>query len=222
MTQIITSEGRTTSVDPLADLGDASEDSRTVPLVVDLDETVLKTDLLHEALLRIAKRRPLALLTLLFYLQRGRAAFKQKVAEIAELDISTLPLNREVVAWLREEKQKGRRLALATAANQSLAERVANEMGLFDFVIGSTAECNLKGKNKLVAIQQNIGDKFDYVGNSSADVEIWKACRHAFVVSGEGGIERKARAISNVVRVFPGSQKKFGLLSRVIRLYQWS
>ncbi len=197
-------------------------DSENVPLVVDLDGTLLKTDLLHESILRIARHRPLALFSVLSSLFRGRAALKQRVAELAVINASTLPFNNELLAWLREEKQHRRKLTLATAANQQQAAQVVKELNLFDAVLGSSTEINLKGRAKLAVVRERCGTVFDYVGNSAADLEVWKASRQAIVVGGQKKIERKARDCAHVVRTFPAAKENIGVLTRVLRVYQWS
>lgn len=197
-------------------------DRDPVPLVVDLDGTLLKTDSLHEGLLRIAKRNPLTLFSLMVTLLRGRAAFKQKVAELAELNRASLPLRMDLVAWLEDEKACGRKLALATAANQQFAAEFVAGLNLFDVVIGSGADRNLKGTEKLEGIRERCGETFDYAGNSGADLEVWRHCRRAIVVGAGREVERRAKDIANVARTFPGSKLSFGVLGRVLRLYQWS
>ena len=75
-----------------------------IPLCVDCDGTLLRTDLLHESVLLLFKRAPWMLLLLPLWLLRGRAWLKQRLAELVSFEWETLPVNDEVVAQIRDVK----------------------------------------------------------------------------------------------------------------------
>jgi 4-hydroxybenzoate polyprenyltransferase/phosphoserine phosphatase len=199
--------------------GDARSES--VPLVVDLDGTLLRTDLLFESALRLIKQRPWRALLMPLWILKGRAYLKRRIFQLIRIDISLLPLNEELMAWLREEKARGRRLVLATASNYDQACSIVEPLGLFDTVLGSDGQRNLKGQHKLQTIVEACGAKFDYVGNSISDLEIWRRCRQAVLVNAPRGVERSARRTGNVVQVFPPSLTGLRDVLRVMRCYQW-
>src|SRR5207302_1023921 len=89
----------------------------SVPLCVDLDGTLIKTDVLWESLVILLKERPLFLLALPFWLLRGRAYLKQQIASRTDLNPATLPYHQPFLEYLRAEKRKGRQIVLATAAD---------------------------------------------------------------------------------------------------------
>ncbi len=91
------------------------------PLCVDLDGTLIATDLLWESLFAMIRKRPMDLVRLPFWLLGGRANLKRRIAERVVLDPGTLPYRAEVIGFLEEEKARGRRLVLATAADRRLA-----------------------------------------------------------------------------------------------------
>jgi 4-hydroxybenzoate polyprenyltransferase/phosphoserine phosphatase len=202
---------------------DNRSDSRSedVPLVVDLDGTLLRTDLMLESALRLIKQKPWLALWMPLWLLRGRAYVKRKIAQRVQLDVSLLPAHDELLAWLGEEKQRGRRLVLATASDHLQACSVVEPLGLFDTVLGSDGKRNLKGRHKLETIVEVCGKEFDYVGNSAADLEIWRDCRHAILVNAPKRVEIMARRAGNVVRVFPPSLTAVGDALRAMRFYQW-
>ena len=193
----------------------------TVPLVVDLDGTLLRTDLLLESALRLIKQTPWLALFMPLWLLRGRAYLKRRIFQRVQIDVTLLPQHEELLGWLRDEKARGRRLVLATASDYHQACLVVEPLGLFDNVLGSDGRRNLKGRNKLEKIVEVCGKDFDYVGNSSSDLEIWRSCRHAILVNTSRRIERVARGIGNVVRVFPPSLTRFRDALRSMRFYQW-
>jgi 4-hydroxybenzoate polyprenyltransferase/phosphoserine phosphatase len=195
--------------------------AETAPLVVDLDGTLLRTDLLLESALRLIKQTPWLALLMPFWLLRGRAYLKQKIFQRVQMDASLLPSHEELLAWLRDEKARGRRLVLATASDYRQACSVVEPLRLFDTVLGSDGRRNLKGGKKLETIVEVCGKEFDYVGNSSSDLAIWRGCRHAILVNTSRRVERSARRAGNVVQVFPRS---LGYLCEALgsmRFYQW-
>ncbi len=192
-----------------------------VPLVVDLDGTLLRTDLLLESALRLIKQKPWLVLFMPLWLLRGRAYLKRKIFQRVKIDVSTLPSNEELLAWLRDEKLRGRRLILATASDYQQACSVVEPFGLFDTILGSDGQRNLKGQEKLKTIVEVCGLQFDYAGNSSADLEIWRGCRQAILVNTSRRVERSARRAGNVVRVFPRPLTHLRDSVRSMRFYQW-
>ncbi|HEX7689051.1 MAG TPA: haloacid dehalogenase-like hydrolase, partial [Burkholderiaceae bacterium] len=135
------------------------------PLVVDLDGTLLRTDSLVESLFVLAKRRPASLLALPCALRRGRAAFKRWVAVRARPELETLPFDEPMMDLLRAEKRRGRRLVLATGADQLLAQAIADRLDLFDEVLASDGRRNLAGQVKAERLVAAYGARgFDYAG----------------------------------------------------------
>jgi 4-hydroxybenzoate polyprenyltransferase/phosphoserine phosphatase len=192
-----------------------------LPLCVDLDGTLLRTDSLHEALVSALRRAPWIAFALPFWLLRGRAAFKREVARRAELDPALLPYDPGVLELIRAERGKGRRIVLATAADESIAQAVARHLGLFDEVVASDGTHNLKGAGKASALRERFGERgFDYVGDSRADHAPWSAAAVAYVC----GDARTARRLEGqgmrVVAVARTSGLRWPLL-RVLRTHQW-
>jgi len=195
--------------------------SVSVPLVVDLDGTLLRTDLLLESALCLIKQKPWRALLMPLWFVRGRAYLKRRIFQSIRIDVSLLPLHEELLAWLRQEKVRGRRLVLATASDYDQARSLVEPLGLFDAVLGSDGQRNLKGRQKLKTIVEVCGEKFDYIGNSSADLEIWKGCREAVLVNAPKRVEHSARRAANVTQVFPPPFAGLRNALRAMRCYQW-
>ena len=189
--------------------------------MVDLDGTLLRTDLLVESALHLIKQKPWFALLMPLWLLQGRAYLKHKIFRLVKLDASLLPPHEEVLAWLKDEKTRGRRLVLATASDYHQACLVVEPLRLFDTVLGSDGQRNLKGRNKLQTILAVCGKAFDYVGNSRSDLEIWRNCRHAILVNTSPRVERLAWRAGNVIRVFPPSRTGFRDALRSMRFSQW-
>lgn len=153
-------------------------------LYVDLDGTLIRTDVFGESIIKFVKLNPLNLLRFAIWLTRGRAYAKDRVAQTVDLDIAHLPYESPLVDYLRAAKQQGRRLVLATASHRKYAVEVAEHVGLFDDVIGSDSGNNFKGRAKLAAIREQIGPgEFSYAGDSKADRPIWKKAAAVIMVN---------------------------------------
>jgi len=177
--------------------------ARQPALVVDLDGTLLRTDVTVESVFVLAKRDPTALLALPSALLRGRAAFKRALAERAQPDVDTLPLNEPLLEFLRQEKRRGRTIVLATGADQLVAHRIAARLGLFDNVFASNGHANMTGDVKRGRLVAAFGGRgFDYVGNSRRDLPVWAAARRAIVAGSAVRHVDAVRDVAPVDRVF--------------------
>jgi 4-hydroxybenzoate polyprenyltransferase len=194
----------------------------TPPLVVDLDGTLIHTDMLHESALRVSRDRPLDVLRIPLWLLQGKAVLKSELASRSSFDAALLPYNEALLAWLKEERAAGRRIVLCTASDRAIARAVADHLGVFDDVLASDGGVNLAGDRKAEALARHFGHgNFDYVGNSSADLKVWRRARRAIVVNGARGLARKAAALCNVEREFPPQKRGFTAWRKVLRMHQW-
>jgi len=180
-----------------------AQGSTSVPLCVDLDGTVIYSDLLFESLAWVVGRKPWLLPLVPFWLFFGCAGLKRRLAEAADLDPAALPYNTAVLEWLRAEKRAGRTLILATAADERLARSVAGYLGIFDQVAASDGVENLKSTVKLRHLEKLVGGPFDYAGNSGADLPVWRECREAILCNAPPSLVERARREANVKRVLP-------------------
>ena len=168
----------------------------TTPLCVDLDGTLIRSDLLLESLVLLLKRNPLYMLLAPLWLLRGRSYLKAQIAARVELNPAALPYDREFVEWLRSQRSSGRTLWLCTAANERLAASVASHLGLFDGVLASDAAVNLAGSAKAQRLVDKFGERgFDYCGNERRDITIWQHAHGAVVVHGDSRLERDAAQV---------------------------
>lgn len=191
------------------------------PLIVDLDGTLTPTDTLVESVVRLAKRSPVNLFLLTFWLLKGRTAFKGFVASNSGFSAERLPYNAPLLAYLRREKEKGRLIILATASHKSVAKDVSRHLGIFDDVIATDNVANLKGKKKLGAIQAAFGKDFVYAGDSAADIPVWKAAKAAVLVGAPPSIANAVRAVTPIEAEFPRHQAKIGTWVKALRIHQW-
>lgn len=189
---------------------------------MDLDGTLINTDTLHEAALRVLRDSPFDVFRIPGWLAQGKAHLKRKIAGLASCDPSLLPYNQTLLDWLRTQRAQGRTLILCTAADQGFAQAVAEHLGVFDGIIASDGETNLAGSNKERVLVQRFGVQgFDYAGNSSADLRVWKSARQAILVNAPQSVDRQARGLCAIERVFPPYRRGLADWSRVLRVHQW-
>ena len=193
------------------------------PLCVDLDGTLIKSDVLLESLLLLIKKNPLYLFCLPLWLLRGKAALKARIAARVALDPAALPYNRELVDWLRAERASGRSLWLCTAASDRPAAAIAAHVGLFDGVLASDAVTNLAGAAKAEQLVTRFGEGgFDYCGNEQRDLAVWRRARGAIVVSGGRSLERAASTQTRVLQTFPAKASPARAVIKALRPHQWA
>lgn len=201
---------------------EASPPEDLAPLVVDLDGTLIRSDLLLETGLSFLQQQPHRFLAPIGWLAQGKATLKYQLALASDIDVSVLPYDRQVLELIQGERARGRRVVLATASNDRLAESVAQHLQVFDEVMASNSKHNLSAKAKRDALVLAYGERgFDYVGNSQDDLSVWQAARHAYVVNAPAGVERQARRWGNVVAVLRSEASTLRDWAKALRLHQW-
>lgn len=156
-------------------------------------------------------------------LLKGRSTFKQFVASTS-FSAESLPYRNSFLSYLREQKTSGRRIVLATASHRTVAQQVAHHLDLFEGVLATDdGGANLKGRNKLAAIRQTMGENFTYAGDSVADIPIWKAAHSAILVGASPSVVRRVRAFGTPVEAeFPAERASFRVWVKALRIHQWS
>lgn len=193
-----------------------------IPLVVDLDGTLIKIDSLHEALVQLASKKPGHALRALLELRSGRAAFKAAVVNYTIPDVESIPFNEAVLETIREAKGDGRKIYLATAADRRFAEAISAAMGLFDGVFASEKGINLKGRAKADRLVSAFGEcGFDYIGNELADISVWQNARTALVCGASSHVVRQLRAQLPNVIVLGTRRFSFRPYLAELRPHQW-
>ncbi|RJS92352.1 UbiA family prenyltransferase [Salinisphaera sp. Q1T1-3] len=193
-------------------------------LVVDLDGTLVHTDLLIESAFVLARERPRSLLKMPAWLCAGKATLKHEIASRAALDVGRLPYNRAFIAYLETEHAAGRRIVLATAADRRYAEAVAAHLSLFEAVLASDETTNLSGERKLAAIRAYLGDDtpFEYAADHSDDRVIWASAQGTLLVGADNGTRDWAERNVHVTESFDRPHRGIATWLRAMRLYQWA
>jgi len=189
---------------------------------VDLDGTLIATDLIWESLLELIKGRPLALLLAPFWLLRGRAYLKEQFAKTTSIEPHKLPYRQEVLHMIEGLKRQGaNHVVLATASHEQLAKSVAAHLGIFDEVLATADGRNLKGKAKAEALQARFGNDFLYIGDSEADLPVWAVARQGIVV-GSKELAQRAAAVTEIREVVEVESAGWKTYWQALRPHHWS
>lgn len=197
-----------------------------VPLVVDLDGTLLRTDTLLEGMRYIFFHNPLLFLKYItnFLIKEmrgggGRLTLKWDLTPWILHGVGRYPLNQGVCNLLCQAAQAGRPVYLATGSTLPVALAMAKRCGFFTSVFASSRECNLIGEEKARLLVDTFGRKgFDYIGDSLCDIPVWKVSRRAMVVGASPALKENLP----LTHIPPASsESKLGIVAKAARLHQW-
>jgi 4-hydroxybenzoate polyprenyltransferase len=200
---------------------DARSDRIAVPLAVDLDGTLIATDLLWEGVFLLLKKNPLYLFVLPFWLfSGGPARLKQEIAARVDIDAATLPYRETLVERLRADRAAGRMIVLATGTPRKFAEAIAAHLGVFDRVLCTENGHNMTAGRKRAALIAAFGDGgFDYAGNSHHDLKVFDAAREALVVAPDRAASRWQAEHGSERLETP--KPTFKTIVKMLRVHQW-
>jgi 4-hydroxybenzoate polyprenyltransferase len=205
----------------LNERGRGPEPSSQIPLCVDLDGTLIRTDLLIESALALIAQKPWMLFACAYWLFYGKARLKREIALRVTFDARALPYDAEVLEWVRRE-QPQRHTVLCTASDITLAQQVADHLGGFSEIIASDGAVNMSGGNKEKALVARFGNRgFDYIGNAAIDLKVWCSAHAALVVETGSKLSREAARVTEVQHVFrrsPGTSRQW---IKALRVHQW-
>jgi 4-hydroxybenzoate polyprenyltransferase len=195
----------------------------SLPLVVDLDGTLIVTDALHESALFFVKRRGLAAWRIPLWTLSGRAVVKNRLAEaVTDDDVATFPANDAIVALAERESRRGRKIVLATAADMSIAQKIQTRFPFIEDVIASIDGRNLKGPEKAAEVFARFPDGFIYAGDSSSDLHVWSKATAAIFAGSSASMKRKITTRTELAAVVPTRIVDFPTLRRGLRFHQWA
>lgn len=195
--------------------------ARVKPLVLDVDGTFLRTDMLLESFWSGLGRDPLATLAAAATLWRDRARLKRRLAEIGPIRTELLPVHPDMAALARAGKDGGREVVLASASDDRLVARLAADHGFSARVIASDGATNMKAGHKAAALVAAYGERgFDYAGNERADRVVWDHAENVLIVGGPWGLAEELAGQGRNVTTYPGGWRRRDMM-RALRPHQW-
>ena len=193
------------------------------PLVVDLDGALVMTDTLVETALSAVGSKPQNILHLLVALPEGKAVLKARAASLSQFDASLLPYNEAVLTVIREARDAGRPVYLASACDAAVADAVASHLGLFEGVFCSNRALNLAGTAKAERLVEAFGEgSFDYIGNDWVDLAVWRRASGCIAVTGSPRLERALRKVDPAAISLPHESATVRDWARLLRVHQYA
>mgnify|MGYP000235768132 CR=1 FL=1 len=194
--------------------------TETKPLVLDVDGTFLKTDLLFETFWAGLGQAPIATIRAVFAHLTDPARLKARLVDLTEIRTDLMPVNEVVADAVAAAKAEGREVVLASASNEALVKRLAADHGLSPRVFASGETQNLKGRRKAAALVEAYGEAgFDYAGNDTVDHEVWSHANAALVV-GDTASAKLLEGQGKLVTRIAGGWSPRGVL-KALRPHQW-
>ena len=196
--------------------------NNNIPLVIDLDGTLIHSDIMMEQTIQLLKKNPFYFPMVLFWLFNSFARLKKEVFVRTSINPSLLPYNQELIELIQTEKAKGRKIVLATASYYQNAIEIANYLGFFDEVLATTEDFNLRGNNKGKVLVEKYGEKgFDYAGDSYIDLNVWKYANKAILVFPSNDLINRSKALVDITQIFPQKANKITYTLKAIRVNHW-
>jgi 4-hydroxybenzoate polyprenyltransferase len=199
-------------------------DDLSIPLVTDLDGSLIKIDSIFESTILCIKSNIFNIFLIPFLILKGKNHFKNFVTDHSALDPSLFPYNPEVINLLKENKAKGRRIVLSTATTENIAKSVSEHLNIFDKVIFSSRDHNNRANNKAQKLEELYGLKgYDYIGDSIADLPIFESCRKYYLINAPISLKNKAYKLNQNLIIINSDEKQnsFANIVKELRIYQW-
>ncbi|MFN3475082.1 MAG: UbiA family prenyltransferase [Blastomonas sp.] len=191
-------------------------------LVVDLDDTLIRTDTLLENFWLACSVKWHTPLQALSAVTRGRLALKHRLGEIVSVDPAWLPYNDEVLDIIRQWQARGGRTALVTGATQGIADAVSAHLGLFDEAHGSSDGVNLSGVRKAKFLEERFGPAgYSYIGDAKADLPVWQGSAGAVTINRSKAFQARVDALGKETVHLPTVPTRPLDYLRVMRPHQW-
>ena len=193
---------------------------QNLPLVVDLDGTLIRSDMLYETFWSALSQRWQNIGPAMRGLSKGRAALKRELASRASVEPALLPYNEVVLERIRDWRRQGGRVALVSASDQTLLVGISEFLGLFDEVHGSDGTTNLKGPAKAEFLKEHFGaGNYVYMGDAEADIPVWEGAAGAITVDLPESL--RARLRSDQVEHLDTAPGGIKPLVKALRPHQW-
>jgi len=184
----------------------ASKDD--VPLCVNCENALFKTQIFYEALFLYIRRNPFYIFLLPIWLLQDRSALIHQMSKDVQINWSTVPFCERVVERVRAARNDGRRVFLLTSMPKAWSEMLSNEFAGSEVIsLSEAASFGSRG--------------FDYIGDGRRDLALCKSARRVLLVSSDRAAIADASAVSSVESVV--SKERIGPLTffTMIRVHQW-
>ena len=199
--------------------------SNNIPLIIDLDGTLTKSDTLVESAIIFIRKKFFNVFLIIGWLLKGKIYFKNQLIKQVQINPKDIPYNKDVLSFVLNERKKRNKLILCSGAHKDQVKLIFNYFNFFDDYYGSSEDINLVGKNKSNFLVENYGkNNFDYIGNSFIDLDVWKESRNIYLVNVSNRLKRKLFSLEKKT-IDISSKKLFFdkvlIFFKTLRVHQW-
>lgn len=193
------------------------------PLVVDLDGTLLRSDLLVETAFRKLGHTPGAIFGMVRSLGEGKAALKHFLCAGSDCAPETLPYDKTILTMLRLAHLAGRSVYLASGSHEDVVKAVADHLGIFSGYFATSSTVNMTGATKADRLVSEFGSKgFDYIGNDAADLPVWEQTRQPIAIRTSHRVAARLRKMAPHAQFIEHSQATAKDWARQFRVHQYA
>ena len=169
-------------------------------LIVDLDHTLIDTDLLVKSSFGVLRKSPWLILHYFLWLSKGKGYLKDQLVRRFEINVTHLPYNKTVINYVRQRKDEGNRVILATASHKNYAFAIAKYLQLFDDVMATNKDLNLSSYIKAEKLIERFGEgNFDYVGDHMRDLPVWEASKLSIIVNASRRVISRTEHLNRLI-----------------------
>jgi len=176
-------------------------------LIVDLDHTLIDTDLLVKSSFGVLRKSPWLILHYFLWLSKGKGYLKDQLVRRFEINVTHLPYNKTVINYVRQRKDEGNRVILATASHKNYAFAIAKYLQLFDDVMATNKDLNLSSYIKAEKLIERFGEgNFDYVGDHMRDLPVWEASKLSIIVNASRRVISRTEHLNRLIITTKGQK----------------
>jgi 4-hydroxybenzoate polyprenyltransferase len=188
-------------------------------LVVDLEEALLRSNLVQEVLFTDAAG---SLVCLYDAILSGKGAFLEQVVTEAEIDYAHLPYEPEVLNVALAARAQGRKIYIAARRYPHHAAAIASHLG-FDGVVtlAELAAASRTGDIAAPAPGLDAGS-FDYIGNGQAPERVWRAACTTYVVGGSDRLSERLELLNPSLKKIGGRNLLWRTWLNALRVHQYA
>ncbi len=200
---------------------DTTERTADVPLVLDVDGTLLRTDLLYETFWAALGHDFFTTLWILITCWTSPARLKRRLRNITDPNVDLLPVRAAILDLAHEAIARGRPVHLVSGSDQGLVDAVAHRFSLPGEHFGSDGTHNLTDGTKAGFLTDRFGERgYDYAGNSWADCKSWKNARQVIAVSPGARLSAWLTKLAQPMQILKDEWPP-GVLLKEMRPHQW-
>lgn len=197
------------------------QEDKDVPLVLDIDGTLLRTDLLYETFWAALGHDFASTVRVALSNFRDPECLKHDLTAIARPQIELLPVRQDIVEMARSAVAAGRAVHLVSASHQNLVDELADHLGLPGPHFGSQPNCILTDATKASFLEEQFGKgAYDFAGNARAGLNSWKGPRKIIAVGPSPAVQLQVAETQRAIRILPDGWDLRNVI-RELRPHQW-